>query len=394
MKKSIYYLSLSFIILIFFACNNIKNDNKQDKNVTSLKGALKDKFYIGTALNLKQIYGNDTASINIVKNQFDAIVAENCMKSMYLQPKEGQFFFDDADKFVEFGEKNNMFITGHCLIWHSQAPSWFFIDDKGKDVSPEVLKERMKTHITTVVSRYKGRIKGWDVVNEAILEDGTYRKSKFYQILGEEFIPLAFQYAHEADPESELYYNDYNEWYKGKAEAIVKMIKSFKERGIRIDAVGMQGHIGVDGPSLKDYQAAIDAYTSTGVKVMVTEFDLSALPSPRKDVGANISEIEAYRQEMNPYTDGLPDSIANAWTERMDDFFKLFIENKDKISRVTLWGVTDRDSWKNDFPMHGRTDYPLLFDRQYKAKAIVQQIIDMAYLSSATIQEDKLVSSN
>lgn len=394
MKKSIYYLSLSFIILIFFACNNIKNDNKQDKNVTSLKGALKDKFYIGTALNLKQIYGNDTASINIVKNQFDAIVAENCMKAMYMQPREGEFFFDDADKFVEFGEKNNMFITGHCLIWHSQAPSWFFTDDKGKDVSAQVLKERMKTHITTLVSRYKGRIKGWDVVNEAILEDGSYRKSKFYEILGEEFIPMAFQYAHEADPDAELYYNDYNEWYKRKQETIVKMINSFKERGIRIDGIGMQGHVGMDGPNLEEYQAAIDAYTSTGVKVMITEFDLSALPSPRKNVGANISEIEAYRQEMNPYTDGLPDSIANAWTERMASFFQLFLENKDKISRVTLWGVADTDSWKNDFPMHGRTDYPLLFDRQYKAKAIVHQIIDMAYQSSATVQENKLASSN
>ncbi|MDH6309931.1 endo-1,4-beta-xylanase [Dysgonomonas sp. PFB1-18] len=376
--KNLIYLSLfSFCLMVAIAgCSQAKaGDEKKEPTLT---GALNGKFYIGTALNLNQIHGKDSASIDIVKKQFDAIVAENCMKSMFLQPKEGEFFFDDADKFVEFGEKNNMFITGHCLIWHSQAPGWFFTDDKGKNVSPEILKARMKTHITTVVSRYKGRIKGWDVVNEAIMEDGSYRKSKFYEILGEEFIPLAFQYAHEADPDTELYYNDYNEWHVGKRETIVKMVKSLKERGIRIDGVGMQGHIAMDGPSLEEYQAAVDAYANAGVKAMITEFELSALPSPRKNVGANISEIETYRQEMNPYTNGLPDSVATAWTERMASFFKLFLKNKEKISRVTLWGVTDKDSWKNNFPMYGRTDYPLLFDRQHEAKPVVQQIIDLA----------------
>lgn len=378
MKMNIYYLLFSLFVFPLFACN-VKHD-AQSKNEPSLKEALKGKFYIGTALNLNQIQGKDTASLNIVKAEFDAIVAENCMKSMYLQPKEGEYYFEDADKFGEFGEQNNLFITGHCLIWHSQAPAWFFIDNEGKEVSAEVLKQRMKAHIATVVSRYKGQIKGWDIVNEAIMEDGSYRESKFYKILGEEFIPLAFQYAHEADPDAELYYNDYNEWYQGKREAIARLVRSFKEKGIRIDAVGMQGHIGMDGPSLEEYQAAIDAYTSAGVKVMVTELDLSALPSPRRNTGANISEIEAYNQKMNPYTTGLPDSVVVAWTERMGNFFKLFLDNKEKISRVTLWGVTDRDSWKNNFPMRGRTDYPLLFDRQYKAKPIVREIITMAGL--------------
>lgn len=384
MKRNIYYCLISLLLLPIFACN--AKNNGEVKNEPSLKEALHGKFYIGTALNLDQIQGKDTESINIVKTEFDAIVAENCMKSMYLQPKEGEFYFEDADKFVEFGKQNNLFITGHCLIWHSQAPAWFFTDDKGKDVSAEVLKQRMKNHITTVVSRYKGQIKGWDVVNEAIMEDGSYRESKFYKILGEEFIPLAFQYAHDADPDAELYYNDYNEWYEGKREAIARLVRSFKEKGIRIDAIGMQGHIGMDGPSLEEYQAAIDAYTSAGVKVMVTELDLSSLPSPRRNTGANISEIEAYNKEMNPYTTNLPDSVVVAWTERMGNFFKLFLDNKEKVSRVTLWGVTDKDSWKNNFPMRGRTDYPLLFDRQYKAKPIVQEIIKMAGLSDNKAQ--------
>ena len=368
---------ISFSLMLLLLCCVQAKSTSDDKN-PSLKNALDGKFYIGTALNLNQIQGRDTASLKIVKDQFAAIVAENCMKSMYMQPKEGEFFFDDADKFVELGEQNQLFVTGHCLIWHSQAPSWFFTDDKGKDVSPEVLKERMKNHITTIVNRYKGRIKGWDVVNEAILDNGEFRKSKLYEILGEEFIPLAFQYAHEADPDVELYYNDYNEWLTEKRDAIVKLVKTLKEKGIRIDGVGMQGHVGLDSPTLADYKAAIDAYTALGVKVMITEFELSALPSPRFNVGANISDTEAYRKEMNPYVEALPDSVSDIWSKRMLEYFTLFLDNSDKVSRVTMWGVTDGDSWKNNFPMRGRTDYPLLFDRSYKAKPVVQSIIDEA----------------
>ena len=357
----------------FLNCTSKANDGSE----TTLKDALAGKFLIGTAVNINQIEGKDTLALKVILQQFDAIVAENCMKSMFLQPKEGEFYFNDADQLVEFGERNNMFITGHCLIWHSQAPAWFFTDDQGKVVSKEVLIERMKNHITTVVSRYKGRIKGWDVVNEALNDDGTYRESKFYTIIGEDFIPLAFKFAHEADPDAELYYNDYNEWHTGKREGIVKLIKQLKDADIRIDAIGMQGHIGMEYPGLEEYKAAIDAFAETGVKVMITELELSALPTPRRNVGANISDIEAYRNEMNPYTEGLPDSVATVWTDRMASFFKLFIDNSDKIERVTLWGVTDADSWKNNFPMPGRTDYPLLFDRNYQPKTIVSTIIDI-----------------
>jgi len=364
--------------LLLFTCLFACSKQQAQTSTTTLKKALAGKFLIGTSLNSNQIWGKDTSAVKVITQQFDAIVAENCMKSMHLQPKEGEFNFNDADQFVEFGEHNNMFITGHCLIWHSQAPQWFFTDAQGKDVSKDVLIERMKNHITTVVSRYKGRVKGWDVVNEAFNDDGTYNNSKFYEIIGEEYIPLAFKFAHEADPDAELYYNDYNEWYVGKRVAIVKMIKQLRDQGLRIDAIGMQGHIGMDYPSLEEYKAAIDAYAAAGVKVMVTELDLSVLPSPRKNVGANISDIEAYRNEMNPYTGGLPDSVATAWTNRVASFFKLFIDNSEKIERVTLWGVADGQSWKNDFPMPGRTDYPLLFDRNYQPKAIVSTIIQEA----------------
>ncbi|SMP15724.1 endo-1,4-beta-xylanase [Chryseobacterium profundimaris] len=346
------------------------------KTGNSLKKAFKDKFYIGTAMSLPQINGTDVKSDQIITSQFSSIVAENCMKSMFLQPQEGKFFFDDADRFVAFGEKNKMFIIGHTLIWHSQLPKWFFVDKDGKDVSAEVLKQRMKNHITTVVSRYKGRVKGWDVVNEAIMEDGTYRKSKFYEILGEEFIPLAFHYAQEADPNAELYYNDYNEWYPEKVKTVIKIVKKMKSRGIRVDGVGMQTHVGLDTPKLAEYEKAITEYASAGVKVNVTEMEISALPSPW-GTSANVSDTVEYQAKMNPYTKGLPENVEKEWENRYLDFFHLFIKHEDKIRRVTLWGVTDNQSWKNDFPVKGRTDYPLLFDRNFKAKAVVEKIIQL-----------------
>lgn len=175
--KNLVISALSIAAFSLTSCNS-QNVAKVN-NAETLKEGFKNQFYIGAAINLDAIHNKDKKAVSIIENQFSSIVAENCMKSMFLQPKEGEFFFDDADKFVAFGQKNNMFIIGHCLIWHSQAPSWFFTDKDGKDVSPEVLKERMRKHITTVVSRYKGKIQGWDVVNEAIMEDGSYRKSKF-----------------------------------------------------------------------------------------------------------------------------------------------------------------------------------------------------------------------
>ena len=178
------------------------------KSPLGLKDVLGDKFLVGTALNEQQIRHQDPKADSIVALHFNAIVPENCMKHAELHPKEDEYNFELADKFVEYGEAAGLTMTGHCLVWHSQTGRWMFFDDKGELASPELLKQRMKDHITTVMTRYKGKLKGWDVVNEAIMEDGSYRKSLYYQILGEEFIPWAFQCAHEADPDAELYYND------------------------------------------------------------------------------------------------------------------------------------------------------------------------------------------
>lgn len=365
------HIASALLIAAFVAaCGNQKATVVEEP---SLKDAVGDKFLMGVALNVNQSSGVDTSSIKLVKQHFNSIVAENCMKCEVIHPEEDRYDFTLADQFVSFGEKNGMAVIGHCLIWHSQLAPWFCVDEKGNNVTPEVLKQRMKDHITTIVTRYKGRIKGWDVVNEAILEDGSYRKSKFYEILGEEFIPLAFQYAHEADPDAELYYNDYAMNMPGKREGVVKLVSSLKEKGIRIDAVGMQGHMGMDYPDINEFEQSIVAFAGTGVKVMVTEWDMSALPTVKQS--ANISDTVAYQKMLNPYPETLPDSVSKAWNNRMKQFFGLFEKHADVISRVTAWGVSDGDSWKNDFPVKGRHDYPLLFDRNYQPKPFVKEIM-------------------
>ncbi len=345
---------------------------------SSLKDAFAGKFYIGTALNARQITGEKPDEIKVVKEQFNAIVPENCMKSGPIHPEEGKFDFSVADQFVDFGIKNNMFVTGHTLIWHSQAPRWFFKDDSGNDVSREVLIERMRNHISTVVGRYKGRIKGWDVVNEAVLDDGSLRKSKFYQIIGEDFIKLAFQFAHEADPEAELYYNDYSMAIPAKRDGVVAMVKKLQKEGVKIGGIGMQCHVGLSYPDIKDFRESIEAFSDLGVNVMITEMDISVLPSPDRNVGAEVSASFEYKQKLNPYTDGLSDSVNIAFESRYLEFFKLFLEHKDVISRVTLWGVNDGNSWKNNWPVRGRTDYPLLIDRNNQPKPVVAKIIEEA----------------
>ena len=380
MKRRFYVSGAAMIAaLTAYGCAGGAGTNGGE--APALKESLAGRFHIGTALNADYIWERDAQADAIVTRHFDAIVPENVMKSGPMQPREGEFFWDDADRFVEYGEKNGMWITGHCLVWHSQAPSWFFTDAEGNEVSPDVLIERMRTHIYAVVGRYKGRVKGWDVVNEAIMEDGSYRQSRFMRIIGKDFIPLAFQFAHEADPDAELYYNDYNEWYAGKRDAIVQLVGELKARGLRIDGVGMQGHVSMDSPTIEEYRAAIDAYGGAGVKVMITELDMSALPTPTRRGGAggaNIADTVGYREAMNPFTRAISEQVSQQWNARMGELFKLFLEKDDVVSRVTLWGVTDETSWKNDYPMPGRTDYPLLFDRDYQPKPVVWQIAEMA----------------
>lgn len=371
-------MKITHVILTLFAsmlvvsCGNGKQATITEE--PALKDVFGDKFLVGVAVNVRQSSEVDTASVKIIKKHFNSIVAEDCMKSANIHPEEDRYNFEQADQFVKFGQENNKAIIGHCLIWHSQLAPWFCVDQKGNNVSAEVLKQRMKDHITTIVTRYKGKIKGWDVVNEAIEEDGSYRKTKFYEILGEEYIPLAFQYAHEADPDAELYYNDYGMNVPGRRDAVVKLVNSLKAKGLRIDAVGMQGHMGMDYPTIEDFEASMLAFAGTGVKVMITEWDMSALPTVKRS--ANISDTVTFRKAMNPYPEALPDSVSAVWNARMKAFFNLFLKHADIVERVTAWGVSDGDSWKNNFPVRGRKEYPLLFDRNYEMKPFLKELIN------------------
>lgn len=368
------FLFIVVSILLF----SVTYTSCKSKNDLGLKDAFDGKFLIGMAMNTPQITGKDLRANSLIVKHFNSIVAENCMKSEVIQPVEGEFNFTLSDQFVDFGVKNNMFIIGHTLVWHSQAPKWFFTDAKGLTVTREVLIERMHKHISTVVGRYKGRVQAWDVVNEAVNDDGTMRETPFLKIIGSDYLKLAYQFAHEADPDAELQYNDYSMAKPEKRNAVVKMVKELQAEGIKITAIGMQGHIGLDYPSESDFENSIEAFAALGIKIMITEMDITVLPEPQKNMGAEISINMNYDSIMNPYKNGLPDSVAGLLSDRYVAFFKLFLKHKDQISRVTLWGLTDSDSWRNGWPIRGRTDYPLLFDRNYKPKSFVETIMNEA----------------
>lgn len=342
-----------------------------------LKDAMGKYCLIGAALNQTESAGLIPKTTDIVRKHFNSIVAENCMKSEQIQPKEGVFTFDAADDFVRYAEENKLTPIGHCLVWHSQAPKWFFVDEKGAPASREVMAQRIKTHIATVVGRYKGRIHGWDVVNEAIEDNGEYRRSPLYNILGEDFFEIAFKAAHEADPDAELYYNDYSMAKPGKRAAVCRLVRRLRAAGCRIDGVGMQSHNGMDYPNLKEYETSIDSFAACGVKVMMTELDLNVLPSPKQFGGAAIDQSFEYEKEMNPYKDGLPEEKAREIEQRYMQLFDIYYRHREQIARITLWGVSDATSWLNGWPIPGRTNYPLLFDREYKAKPIVDKIIKL-----------------
>lgn len=341
-----------------------------------LKEAAEGDFYIGAALNYNQINGKEHEAIEIIKKEFNTISPENVLKIGPVHPKQQDYNFEPADKFVAFGVENKMFIVGHTLVWHSQVPDWLFVDEKGREVSRDTLLQRMQSHVTTVVGRYKGKIGGWDVVNEALEDDGSLRQSKWLTIIGEGYLQKAFEYAKAADPDAELYYNDYNLWKPAKRKGAVRLVKSLQEKGIQVDGIGMQGHYGIDYPSLKDLEASIEAFAALGVKVMVTELDIDLLPNPTGRQGADIVHTVEAQEGFNPYADGLPDSVEQKLTRRYAELFTLFQKHSDKIDRVTLWGVADHNSWLNNWPMQGRTSYPLLFDRQYQPKPAYQAVLE------------------
>lgn len=362
------FLLLSSTLFLFNSCGTAQKT--QNQNLIGIKNIYKNDFYIGAALSQAQILEKNAKENKLIVNQFNSITPENIMKSMFVQPTKGNFNFDLTDKYVSYGQKNNMFIHGHTLIWHSQLAPWM---SKIKDSTE--MKAFMENYINTVVTRYKGKINSWDVVNEALNEDGTYRKSVFFKTLGENFLLDAFKLAAQADPKTDLYYNDYNLCNAQKREGAIRLIKKLQNKGIKIDGVGEQGHWHLETPTLEEIEKTILDFSALGVKVAISELDISALPSPYGLQGAEISQRFANNEKMNPYAKSLPDSMQVKLAKRYEDIFKIFLKHKDKISRVTFWGVNDQQSWLNDFPIRGRTDYPLLFDRQNQPKKAYESLM-------------------
>jgi endo-1,4-beta-xylanase len=327
----------------------------------ALKDAYKNDFLVGTALNTQQIEEKDPKATALIVQQFNAITPENIMKAEVIHPGWDSYNFNLADKIVAFGSKHNLKVNGHTLIWHSQLPGFA---RRIKDV--DSFKTFFTNHITTIASRYSGKIFSWDVVNEALNEDGTMRKSIFLEKMGEDFVTEAFRLAQKVTPNTELYYNDYNNEQPKKRAGCLALVKRIQAAGVRIDGVGIQGHWHLGKVPLKDIEESILAYHALGLKVMITELDIEMLP--RNYQGADVNQRMASNPSLNPYASGIPDSLLQQQARDYENLFKLFLKHKDKVTRVTFWGVHDGQSWLNGWPVPGRTNYPLLFDRAFNPK--------------------------
>ena len=345
---------------------------------TILKDAFATSFRIGTALSPRQFNETDTLTVRLVKQHFNTITPENILKWEVVHPQPGVYNFTPADAYVAFGERNGMFIVGHTLAWHGQTPRWVFEDSAGKPLGRDALLARLRDHIHTVVGRYKGRINGWDVVNEALNEDGTLRASNWLRIIGPDYIAKAFQYANEADPGAELYYNDYSMENAAKRAGGVRLVQSLLDQGIRVTGVGMQDHLKMDWPTVAEEDSTISAFAALGVKIHITELDVDLLPRATPGRDAEISTRVVLTAGLNPYPQALPDSMQTALAKRYAEIFRVFLKHRDVIDRVTFWGVSDRDSWLNGWPVPGRTSYPLLFDRQGRPKPAFDAVMQLA----------------
>jgi endo-1,4-beta-xylanase len=344
----------------------------------SLKEAFRGSFLVGAAVNPDQFSGRDTTGVALIRAQFNTITPENALKWESVHPALDRYEFADADRYVEFGRANGMTVIGHTLVWHNQTPRSVFQDAAGKPVSRDTLLARMRDHIMTVVGRYRGRIHGWDVVNEALNEDGTLRHTPWLDIIGEDYLLKAYQWAHEADPGAQLYYNDYSLENAEKRAGAVALVSRLRDEGALVAGVGLQDHQKMDWPSPAQVDSTIAAFRAIGVRVNITELDVDVLPQASQYRGADPAAIAERRAALDPYRSGLPDSVATAQAQRYADLFAVYMKHRDGIDRVTFWGVGDGDSWLNGWPIRGRTNYPLLFDRQDRPKPALEAVLRAA----------------
>ena len=324
-------------------------------------------FKIGTCVNARQVAAPSPAEERLLAGTFNTLTPENELKPVSVQPREGEWRFAAGDRFVAFAERHGMAPIGHCLVWHSQVGAWMFRGGDGARASRALALARMRTHIHAVVGRYRGRIKGWDVVNEALADDGSLRRSPWLECVGPDYIEWAFRYAREADPGCELYYNDYGLDNPRKRAGALRLVRELKAKGLRLDAVGMQTHHRLKAPSLKDYEASLAAFAAAGVKVMATEVDVSVLPAAW-GLSADVARQAGYAARYDPYRSGLPPEKQRELAERYCALFAIYLRHADAVTRVTFWGFCDRSSWLNNFPVRGRVDHPLLYDRDLAPK--------------------------
>lgn len=355
------------------------------QETNTLKAAFKDHFLIGAALNAAQFFESNEVETAIVKTQFNSISPENVLKWESVHPLSEKYDFTLADKYVDFGQRHQMFIIGHTLIWHSQTPAWVF-ENHGKPASRETMLQRMREHIHTVVGRYRSRVKGWDVVNEALDEAGQLRATPWLKSIGEDYIQKAFQFAHEADPQAELYYNDYGLENEPKRKGALALVNKLRSAGVKLDGIGIQEHVNLTWPVNDQLDATLTEFSRLDLKIMITELDVDVLPENDWRGSAEITMRLAADPQKNPYTNGLPVAVQTALAKRYAELFAIYLKHRESVSRVTFWGVTDKNSWLNNWPIPGRTAYPLLFGRDGNPKAGFSAVMQIAKTSTNVIQ--------
>lgn len=329
------------------------------QDAEGLKDHYKDYFPIGVAITPRHL--QDSATRSFIRRHFNSLTAENVMKMEPIHPAADRYNWGGADAIVGFAAENGLKVRGHTLCWHNQAPKWMFYDTAGKLVGKDTLLHRLRNHIHDVVGRYKGRVYAWDVVNEAISDHPRefLRNSLWYQICGEDFIAHAFRYAHEADPDAVLFYNDYGTEHPGKRDKVYRLLKKLRDANVPVHAVGLQGHWSITDPSRELLASAIELYASLGIKIQVTELDVSVFSDDKMPEQREFTEEQAQRQE-----------------QQYAMLFETFRKYRHTITGVTFWNVSDRSSWLDNFPVRGRKNYPLLFDEKLQPKKAYWKVID------------------
>jgi endo-1,4-beta-xylanase len=336
---------------------------------------LKDTLPFPVGVGIQDRVYEHRADWPLLTAQFSYVTPENSMKPAAVQPQPGHWNFAVPDRFVEFAQQKNLKVVGHCLVWakDDRTPSWFGTND-GQPAAREVMLERMKTHIDTVAGRYRGKIAMWDVVNEALAdgEAGHLRDSAWSRICGEEFIARAFAWAHAADPDALLIYNDYNNELDGKRERMIRLIESLRAQQLPLHAVGLQGHYELDSVPFEALEKTLRSMQAMNMKVVISELDIDVIPRSRW--WANQGAERAALAQHNPYAEGCPPEVLQRQAEQYAQLFRLFKKYADTIVRISFWNLHDGQSWLNDFPWK-RVNHPLLFDRQGKPKPAFEAVL-------------------